>query len=251
MKVFQLISLLVGSILALLIWFGSVIIVQSGEVGVVYHFGKVSQETLSPGLNFAIPFITSVKSLDVKTQADEELFVTLSKDGQEIKVAATATYNNNPLVAADTAIHIGLENSLIKKIALQPKLLSTVKTVIAEYTMNDIISNQAGISEEIEQRIIKELESQPNIILTAINVTGISLDPQVQQSIENKVIASQKKEQAKIDNETAQITAQTNKVLADSLSPILVQQQAIEKWSGQSSVFSLGDNKQPVIVQSK
>ena len=117
--------------------------------------------------------------------------------------------------------------------------------------MEQIIANQSGISEEIEKGIISELNKQPTIELTSINVTGIVLDAEVQQSIENKIIASQKKEQAVIDNQTAQIQAETNKTLSNSLSVILVQQEAVKKWNGQSSVFSLGESKQPVIVQSK
>ena len=226
-------------------------IVDSGNVGVVYRFGKVSTEVLQPGFNLVTPLVTTVRPLDVKTQAAPEEFNALSKDGQQIKVTATATYNNNSTEAAKTATYIGLENAKIKSIALQPKLLSTVKGVIAKYSMEQIIANQSGISEEIEKGIISELNKQPTIELTSINVTGIVLDAEVQQSIENKIIASQKKEQAVIDNQTAQIQAKTNKTLSNSLSAILVQQEAVKKWNGQSSVFSLGESKQPVIVQSK
>ena len=252
MKVY---SLLIGagvttSLIALLIA-NPVRIVDSGNVGVVYRFGKVSTKVLQPGFNLVTPFITTVKPLDIKTQAAPEEFAALSKDGQQIKVTATTTYNNNPNEAAKTATFIGLDNEKIKAIALQPKLLATVKSVIAKYTMGEIIANQSGISQEIEAGIIKELATQPSIQLTSINVTGIVLDAEVQQSIENKIIASQKKEQAVIDNQTAQIQAETNKTLSNSLSAILVQQEAVKKWNGQSSVFSLGESKQPVIVQGK
>lgn len=253
MKVYQLVigaGVVTTSLIALLIA-NPVRIVDSGNVGVVYRFGKVNSEVLQPGFNLVTPFITTVKPLDVKTQAAPEEFTALSKDGQQIKVTATTTYNNNPNEAAKTATFIGLENAKIKSIALQPKLLATVKSVIAKYSMEQIIANQFGISQEIEEGIVKELATQPSIQLTSINVTGIVLDSEVQQSIENKIIASQKKEQAVIDNQTAQIQAETNKTLSNSLSAILVQQEAVKKWNGQSSVFSLGDSKQPVIVQGK
>lgn len=252
MKVY---SLLIGagvttSLIALLIA-NPVRIVDSGNVGVVYRFGKVNSEVLQPGFNLVTPLVTTVRPLDIKTQAAPEEFTALSKDGQQIKVTATTTYNNNPSEAAKTAIYIGLDNEKIKSIALQPKLLATVKSVIAKYSMEQIIANQSGISQEIEAGIVKELATQPSIQLTSINVTGIVLDAEVQQSIENKIIASQKKEQAVIDNQTAQIQAETNKTLSNSLSAILVQQEAVKKWNGQSSVFSLGESKQPVIVQGK
>lgn len=253
MKVYQLAigtSLVTVGLISLLIA-NPVRIVDSGNVGVVYRFGKVNSEVLQPGFNLVTPFITTVRPLDVKTQAAPEEFTALSKDGQQIKVTATTTYNNNPSEAAKTAIYIGLDNEKIKSIALQPKLLATVKSVIAKYSMEQIIANQSGISQEIEAGIVKELATQPSIQLTSINVTGIVLDAEVQQSIENKIIASQKKEQAVIDNQTAQIQAETNKTLSNSLSAILVQQEAVKKWNGQSSVFSLGDSKQPVIVQGK
>ena len=58
-------------------------IVDSGNVGVVYRFGKVSTEVLQPGFNLVTPLVTTVKPLDIKTQAAPEEFTALSKDGQQ------------------------------------------------------------------------------------------------------------------------------------------------------------------------
>jgi regulator of protease activity HflC (stomatin/prohibitin superfamily) len=223
MKVYQVVigaTVVTSGLIGLLVA-NPVRIVESGNVGVIYKFGKVSTEVLQPGFNLVTPLITTVIPLDIKTQAAPEEFTALSKDGQQIRVTATTTYNNNPLEAAKTANTIGLDNAKIKSIALQPKLLVTVKGVIAKYSMEQIIANQSGISDEIEKGITNELAKQPTIELTSINVTGIVLDPEVQQSIENKIIASQKKEQAVIDNQTAQIQAETNKTLSNSLSAVL------------------------------
>jgi regulator of protease activity HflC (stomatin/prohibitin superfamily) len=231
--------------------------VDSGTVGVVYTFGKIKQESLQPGLNLIVPFVTSVRPLDVTTQVLNEKYYSKSKDGQDITISASTAFLNNPQFAASTAATLGLDNKNISDRALRPGLLATVKGVIAKYRMEEIISNQQVISEEIEQSILAKLKTQPNITVSSVDVTGIELDAQVQESIERKQIAIQNKERAATELETAKITSQTNKTLAESITPILVEQQrvnalveAVKKWDGNSAVFSLAGNTNPVILNA-
>jgi regulator of protease activity HflC (stomatin/prohibitin superfamily) len=247
-------AFIVGSITV--VGFGSIVPVQEGTVHAVYRFGQAQEQILTPGLNIVMPFITSTKQLDVSTKSVPEKFTSLTSDGQQVTITATANYNINGIHAAQTAKLVILsgdkdkDSEVIKNVALQPILLGEVKQVIAKYPISYVISNQASIGEEIVKGINENLKQQSVISLQSFVVTGIVLDEQVQQAIENKAIALQRQAQAEIDFKTAEIIAKNNDIISKSLTPVLLQDAAIKKWNGNSSVFTVGGstNSTPVIV---
>ena len=259
MNLIQLISGISALAVIAAVGFGSVVLVQEGTVHAVYKFGEAQQQILTPGLNLVTPFITSTKQLDVSTKSIPETFTSLTQDGQQVTIKATANYNVNGVHASQTAKLVMLtgdrdrDAELIRSVALQPILLGEVKQVIAKYPISYVISNQAGIGEEIVKGINEILKTQSVISLQSFVVTGIVLDEQVQQAIENKAIALQKQAQAEIDLKTAKIIADNNKIISESLTPVLLQDAAIKKWNGNSSVFTVGSSNSgstPVIVNT-
>lgn len=231
--------------------FGSIVPVQEGTVHTVYRFGKVQEQILTPGLNLVVPFITSTKQLDVSTKSVAEKFKSLTFDGQEVTITATANYNINPANASQTARIVILtgdkdkDSETIKSFGLQPIMLGQVKQVIAKYPVSYIISNQAAIAEEIIKGINENLSTQSVITLQSFTVTGIVLDEKVQQTIENKA-------QAEIELKTAETIAKNNKIISDSLTPVLLQKALIDKWNGNSlTAPSIGPSPStPVIINS-
>lgn len=233
--------------------FGSVVSVDQGTVHAVYKFGKVQEQLLSPGLNLVTPYITSTKPVDVSVKAVPKSFPSLTSDGQTINVTATVTYNVNaehvPATARTIILtgNLDIDNKKISDVALEPLLLASVKQVVSQNTMSAIISNQEEISEKIIDEMNAKLSNQSIIDLKGLAITGIILDNEVQRAIEAKAIATQEQEAALIKAETAKITAQQNDTVSKSLTPSILQQQAIEKWDGHSLVF--GSNT-PVMLQA-
>ena len=259
MNLIQFISGITAIAVITSITFGSIVPVQEGTVHAVYRFGEAQQQILTPGLNLVTPFITSTKQLDVSTKSVPEQFTSLTSDGQQVTITATANYNINGVHAAQTARLVILtgdkdrDSETIKNVALQPTLLAVVKQVIAKYPISHIIANQAAIADEIEQGINNSLKAQSVVILQNFVVTGLVLDPEVQQAIELKAIAIQRQEQAKIDLETANTIAKNNTIISQSLTPVLLQDAAFKKWIGSSSVFTVGSStggSTPVIVNT-
>lgn len=258
MNLIQLISGITALTIITAVGFGSIVPVQEGTVHAVYRFGQAQEQILTPGLNLVTPFVTSTKQLDVSTKSVPEKFTSLTSDGQQVTITATANYNINGVHAAQTARLVILsgdkdrDSDTIKNVALQPTLLAVVKQVIAKYPISHIIANQAAIADEIEQGINSSLKAQSVVILQNFVVTGLVLDPEVQQAIESKAIAIQRQEQAKIDLETANTIAKNNTIISQSLSPVLLQDAAIKKWNGNSSVFTVGGStgSTPVIVNT-
>lgn len=259
MNLIQLISgLTVVSLIGSVV-FGAIVPVQEGTGRVVYAFGEVQEQTLKPGLNLVTPFINSTRSVDVSTKAVPESFAGLTEDGQTITITGTVNYNVNPAHLTQIARVVILSGDVekdaetIKNIALQPILLAVVKQVTASYSMTEIVSNQAKVSQQIVEGINAKLKGQSIINLQSFVITGFVLDPEVQQSIEGKAIAIQAQQKALIDLETAKTIAKNNEIISNSLTPTLLQSEAIKNWNGNSAVFNVGGSSEssiPIIVNS-
>ncbi|MBP2169510.1 protease modulator HflC [Erwiniaceae bacterium BAC15a-03b] len=80
--------LIVVLIVVLVVLYASLFVVQEGQRGIVLRFGKVLRDdenkplVFAPGLHFKIPFLSSVKTLDARTQTMDnqaDRFVTKEK----------------------------------------------------------------------------------------------------------------------------------------------------------------------------
>jgi prohibitin 1 len=211
-------------------------IVPSGAVGVVSTFGVVQTEARSPGLVFLQPFIQTMRLVSVQTKAIPEEFTVQTRDSQQIKVTATATYAIDPTNAPGVVANIGASETAVNNVVIQPVLISSVKRVVTAYTMQEVIENQAKISAEIREDIAGELQKQGYVNFRDFAVTGFVLDPEVQKSIEQKQIAIQERQRKLTELETAQIEAQRLKTIDVALSDRVLLKQAIDKWDGSSLI---------------
>jgi regulator of protease activity HflC (stomatin/prohibitin superfamily) len=237
----------VSGLLLLLTLLGSISIIPSGSVGVKSTFGKIDNGVLSPGLNLVLPFVQTVNTISVlQTQIDEK-FAVQTKDSQLITVTGIAVVNVNPNNAAKTAARVSSNTDQINKVVLQPKLLAVTKSVISGYTMTDSISQQSAISTQIQTELAKLLIADGALDFDGFNITGFVLDPDVQKSIEAKQIASQQKLRKQIELETADLENKRLELIGKALTPLLVQQQLIDKWDGKS-LINYGNT--PLIVNA-
>ncbi len=214
----------------------SVKIIPSGTVGVVSTFGVVQSAAVAPGLVFLVPLVQTVQQVSIQTKAIPEEFTVQTRDSQQIKVTATATYAINPTNAPAVVANIGSSEVAVNNVVIQPVLVSSVKRVVTGYAMQEVIENQARISGEIRQDIDNELQKQGYVNFRDFAVTGFVLDPEVQKSIEQKQIAIQERQRKLTELETAQIEAQRLKTIDAVLSDRVLLKQAIDKWDGNSLI---------------
>ena len=247
-------KLLVATIFATLILVSSSVhTVPSGSVGFVSTFNVINTETRSPGVTFTIPFIQDLKTINVQQVTVAEEFHVQTSDNQVITVTGTAIYNVNPKNASITATNIGTDAEKIRANALQSQLLAVTKQIVNTRDMDTAISEQGKIADEIQAKLKAKLDKAGTIEFDALNITGFKPSDDVQEAIEQRQVALQKKQQALTDLETAKITAQSNEVLSKSITPALIQQEAVKKWNGQSQVFNVngGGGNTSVILPNK
>ena len=60
--------IIMAVIAALILIAGSVTVISEGRVGVKYRFGKIVETGMEPGMHLHIPFVESIKKIDVTEQ---------------------------------------------------------------------------------------------------------------------------------------------------------------------------------------
>ncbi|MDR2902318.1 MAG: prohibitin family protein [Lactobacillales bacterium] len=237
--------------------------VEEGHRGVKVTFGKVSSdEALTPGLNFKAPFVSSIKSIDVRTQLHSGKINTLTSDMQPADIMFDLNYNIDPHKVVTLYKEIGrnYEEIVIKKTVLQ-----TIQGIIGKTKADDLINKRADAQDKILNTLKQQL-IEKGIEATSFGFSAIDFTPGFLKAIENKEIARQSaieeshkteriKELAKQDLETAKGSAQALKEIADAEAyaievranatqkPGALGLETIKKWDGRVPVVvGGGDN---------
>lgn len=252
------------AIIALIVVLTCSTIVPAGYVGVVYSMnGGVQEEVLQQGWNFIGP----MKTVKLFTVGDEQLI--LSKDSREgspgddsfavstadnanIDISFQMSYRYQMDTVVDTYKQFkGMDGEDIISSRVSTVLKSKISEITTDYSMMDIYSgNRSKINDEITAYLNEELGSAYGIEVLDASIIDVHPDEQLQKTIDERVTAMQKKEQAvaeqetiRVQNETklmqaqaeadaklieAQAEAEANKVIAESITPELIQMKEAE-----------------------
>ena len=242
--------------------------VPAGYVGVVYNMnGGVDGEVLSQGWHLVAPtkkvttysigieqsYLTSDNRGDSE---EDESFNIPTSDGKTVKVDLEFSYRFDEGRVADTFVMFkGRSGEAIKDTFIKPKVVAWTQEVSANYPVTDIFGDQrTAINAELD-KYLKDKFYPYGIIIDTVNFTNISVDDETAAAIQKKVTAQQELELANIEAETAKIQAEkdkevarinaeaqliaaeaeaeSNKKIAASLTPELIEQRKYEKWNGQ------------------
>ena len=229
-------SFAAASLLALSIALGSWTIIETGEKGVVLRLGKYS-ETLSEGLNFKIPIVDKVVKLnirDVNLSVEAEVS---SGDMQTIKVQTSLIYALEPNSVGKIyqKYNVNYENILLK-----PLLLESINSVVANYPIESFVEKRAEISSKINSSFSEQVAGT-GIKVKSLLITNHDFSDDFNKAIEDKKIAEQGALTAKFTLERMKLEAEAQKVKQASLSPLVLQEMAINKWNGQLPQYFSGD----------
>lgn len=252
------------AIIALIVVLTCSTIVPAGYVGVVYSMnGGIQEEVLQQGWNFIGP----MKTVKLFTVGDEQLILSKdSRDGspEDDSFAVSTADNANIDISfqmsyryqMDTVVDIykqfkGMDGEDIISSRVSTVLKSKISEITTDYSMMDIYSgNRSKINDEITAYLNEELGSAYGIEVLDASIIDVHPDEQLQKTIDERVTAMQKKEQAvaeqetiRVQNETklmqaqaeadaklieAQAEAEANKVIAESITPELIEMQEAE-----------------------
>jgi regulator of protease activity HflC (stomatin/prohibitin superfamily) len=244
-------SLLVGITLL-----KSLVTVNPGERGIVINLGKVQDGILDEGTHLVIPFFTDVKKLNVRIQKTDIEASAGTKDLQSINTNLSLNWYIDPTKVNKVYQQIGNEEDVVTRI-ITPALNEVLKAATPKKTAEEILIQRAELKEEIDRDIKKRLAVY-GIQVTEVALVNVGFSPEFAKAIEAKQIAEQqakqaeyealkaaKQAQAEINRAKGQAEAQ--RLMRQTLTPELLQKQAIEKWNGQFPTVMGGTGTVPFI----
>jgi len=246
--------------------------IDAGHVGVkvdMYGTGKgVNDVTEVTGWVFYNPISTKIYEFPTFIQHKEYVgdnsFIVNSKDGSEFSVSPIMNYSvqREKVPAIFAKYRRSLEQ--IEEGFLKTAVYDAFRLATNKYTADDLISNRALFEIEVRRLLDNQLLAEGFVInqftsnLVYPNTFKKSIEAKnnaVQAALmaENKVKQAEAEAKIKIakangDAEAllanARAEAESNRLRQQTLTPMLLQQQWIEKWKGNVPTTQLGANTQ-------
>jgi regulator of protease activity HflC (stomatin/prohibitin superfamily) len=223
------------------ILFTPFVIVNAGERGVVMQFGKVQERVLGEGIYPIIPIVNTVQKLSVRVQKQEISAEASSKDLQDVFTDVALNWHIIPEEANAIFQEIGDENAVVERI-INPAVEEVLKAVMAKYTAEEIITKRGEVKAGVDNSLTTRLASY-HIEVDDISLVHVHFSERFGEAVETKQIAEQEAKRAefvalKAEKEAeakvnlAKGEAEAQRLLRETVSPEILQKQAIEKWDG-------------------
>ena len=201
-----------------------------GYEGVVYSMnGGVRDETLTQGWHFVSP----TKKVKLFTVGNEQLILTkddrdgsrgdesfnvATADNASISISFQMSYRFVPSRVIDTYKKFkGMDGEKIVNDRVRTVLKSKISEVTTYHTMMDIYSgNRNEINNAITKTLNDAFGKEYGIEVINASIVDVHPDERLQKTIEDRVTALQKKQQAEAEQETAKVEAETKKIKAQA-----------------------------------
>lgn len=204
--------------------------IPNGYNGVQYSMnGGVKDEVLTQGWHLVSPTI-KVKEFTVSneqlilskdardgSEADESFNVSTSDDAS-ISISFQMSYKFAQEDLVDTYKKFrGMSGEDIVNNRVKAVLKSKISEVTTNYSMMDIYSgNRSEINNEITKYLSKEFRTAYGIDVIDASIIDVHPDEKLQNTIDARVTALQKKQQAQAEQETAKVEAATALIKAQN-----------------------------------
>lgn len=245
------IVLLVGALL-----FRPFAIVNAGERGVVMQFGKVQENVLDEGIHPIMPIVTSVKRLSVRVQQNSFNADAASKDLQKVSTQLAINWHIDTTQVNKVFQRVGDEQQIVLRI-ITPAVSEVLKAATAKKTAEEIITKRTSLKEEIDNALETRLAAY-GVMVDDVSLVDFTFSPEFSKAIEAKQIAEQEAKQAEFtavkaskdaiaEVNRAKGQAEAQRLQRLTLTPVLLQKQAIEKWDGHFPTVMGGSGMLPLI----
>jgi len=250
-------------------------IIQPGNVGVVFNRWSGALKTVGQGVAWRIPWITQVQSYPVAlrtytmvqrseegTRGDDSIDLP-TKEGQHIRQDISVTYNTSQDKAGDVFRSFrGAEIADIEATFIRRTIITVAQNAAGQMSLTDLISNQRG---QLQEHIQGDLQVQMNkmgFVVDKVNLGASHLPDAIEKQMQQKMGAQQNAQQADYELQRqqtlakakvaeaegdaqatlvkAKAQAEANRLLQEALTPLLIQNKAIERWNGTLPQFTGG-----------
>lgn len=247
-------------LLAAIFVLSSCTVIRQGEVGVKRTFGKFKDQPYTEGLKVFNPFVTTFVRVPTQTVNLEVSLNIPSREGLTIQSEVSILYNVVARKAPDLLRNIGrnYESSVIL-----PVFRSAVADVTSRFDAKDMHTGERGVIEIAIRDQMTKLLQDKGIVIEAVLLKSIILPRSLSRAIEEKLEAEQAAQrmefvlqEARREAERKRIEAEgvrdAQNIIAQGLSPILVQYKSIEAFlelaKSNNAKVIISDGKMPVMI---
>lgn len=256
---------LLGIILVVILLFASTTSIPTGNVGVLTLFGRVTGDVLPEGIHLINP-LKSVQKLSVQTQSVKESANVPSNEGLILALDTSLLFRLDKTKAAFVYQTVG--DNYVEKI-VEPTLRAAIRASTSAHSANALYTNAREL---VQLQIQNELTAQlapRGVIVENVLLRDVQLPAMLKGSIEAKQQAEQdalrmsfilqkEKQEAERKRIEAQGIADFQKIVAQGISPQLLEWKGIEATeklatSSNAKVVIIGNPKNglPLVLEPR
>lgn len=235
--------------------------VPVGYEGVVYSMnGGATGETIGQGWHLVAP----TKKIKLFTIGNEQLVLTKDKregsknddsfrvstsDDATIAISFQMSYRFDPENLVDTYKRFkGMDGEDIVERRVRAVMKSKVSEITTDYSLMDIYSgNRSEINHKVTEYLDKEFGKAFGMEVLDASIIDVHPDKQLRKTINNRVEALQKKQQAQAEQETAKVEAETALIKAKNEAEIAITKAQAEAEANKLKATSIT----PELIQMK
>jgi prohibitin 1 len=186
-SVLRLLGVAAAAFLVVILIFASLARVDSGHVGVLTLFGRVTGEVLPEGVHLVNPFKVN-HELSIRTQEIKESASVPSSEGLVMNLDTSLIYHLNPEKAAEVYQKIGPNYMAV---LVEPNLRAAIRESTASHSANALYTGEREmVAKQIHDQLADKL-GQRGIQVESVLLRDIQLPMTLKSSIEAKQQAEQ------------------------------------------------------------
>ena len=170
--------------------------VPTGHVGILTHFGKVQDDSVSEGLHVKNWF-DKITTMSLKTQKLEMTISAFSKDLQEVNVKIAVNHSINKDTASKLFQTVGVN---YEEILIMPSAEQDTKVVFSGYSAEGLITQRENLPREVIELLATSMQPY-GIIISNVVIEDIDFKDAFTDAVERKQVATQDKLTAQIEEE--------------------------------------------------
>jgi regulator of protease activity HflC (stomatin/prohibitin superfamily) len=252
---FRLFAIAAAAFLLVVLLFASVARVDSGHVGVLTLFGRVTGEVLPEGVHLVNPFKVN-NQMSIRTQEIKESASVPSSEGLVMNLDTSLIYHLNPEKAAEVYQKIGPNYMAV---LVEPNLRAAIRESTASHSANALYTGEReAVAKQIYSQLADKL-GERGILVESVLLRDIQLPATLKSSIESKQQAEQEAlaMNFRLQKETQEAQRKRieaggirdfQQIVAQGISPQLLEWKGIEATeslakSNNSKVVVIGNSK--------
>ena len=233
-------KLSLGIVLAIVLFFTLCFrTVGAGQVGIITRFGEVNR-TASSGVAIKLPWpIERLTKMDTRVQKEQQSVGAATSDLQDVNATLALNYALDSTTAIKVYKEIGPD---FKDRIITPAVQESFKASSADYTASQLITERTAVKSKAYNVIKSRLEKY-NIRVVDLNIVNFSFSAEFNAAIESVQVANQNVAKARQELDSVRIQAEKDVTAAkgqaeaqrlqqETLTPELLQLEAIRKWNG-------------------